>query len=58
MSISAIERLREKARRCRRLAFRMQPSFGRSHLERLAARWDVMAQAEQRNATPLAANEP
>ena len=56
---AAIARLRDKARQCRRAAFKMEPSPARSSLERLAARWDVIAEAERRQAErTTAANEP
>ena len=56
---AAFALLRNKARQCRRAAFRMQPSPARSALERLAARWDVIADAERRQAErTMAANEP
>lgn len=57
MFTAAITRLRDRARLCRRAAFRMEPSLGRTAMERLAARWDVIAQCEQRR-LERAANEP
>jgi len=56
--IAAAARLREKARRCRRLAFTMEPSVARSAMERIAAHWDVMAAAEAAPCRESAANEP
>jgi hypothetical protein len=47
---AALARLREKARQCRRAAWKMEPSPARSALERLAARWDLIAEAERRQA--------
>lgn len=47
---AAISRLRDRARQCRRAAWKMEPSEARSALERLAARWDVIAEAERRQA--------
>ncbi|MGZ3273877.1 MAG: hypothetical protein ACXU82_19180 [Caulobacteraceae bacterium] len=56
---AAFARLRERARHCRKAAFKMQPSPARSAVERLALRWDVIAEAERRQAeTMSAANEP
>lgn len=57
MFTAAITRLRDKARQCRRAAFKMEPSLGRTAMERLAARWDVIAEIEQRH-LERAANEP
>lgn len=55
---AAIARLRDKARQCRRAAWKMEPSEARSALERLALRWDVIAEAERRQAERTApANE-
>jgi hypothetical protein len=55
---AALARLREKARQCRRTAWTMEPSPARSALERLALRWDVIAEAERRHAErTTAANE-
>ena len=56
---AAITRLRERARQCRRAAWKMQPSPASSALQRLAARWEVIAEAERRQAERMvAANEP
>ena len=55
---AALARLREKARQCRRAARTMEPSPARSALERLALRWDAIAEAERLQAErPTAANE-
>ena len=55
---AALARLREKARQCRKAAWMMEPSEARSALERLALRWDVIAEAERRQAErTTAANE-
>ena len=54
--VAEIARLREKARRCRRAAFAMEPSVARDAIERIAARWDLIAAAAE--ATPAAANDP
>jgi len=55
---AAIARLRQKARECRRAAWTMQASPARSALERLALRWDAIAEAERRQAElTSAANE-
>jgi len=47
---AALARLRENARQCRRAAWKMEPSPARVALELLAARWDLMAEAERRQA--------
>jgi hypothetical protein len=44
---AALARLRELARQCRKAAWTMEPSVARTALERLALRWDVIAEAEQ-----------
>jgi hypothetical protein len=49
-----IARFRGEARRCRKVAFGMQPSVAKAALERLALRWDVIARAE---AAALPAND-
>lgn len=55
---AAIARLRDKARQCRRAAWTMEPSPARSALERLALRWDVIAEIERLNVERAgAANE-
>ena len=55
---AALARLRERARLCRKAAWTMQPSPARSALERLALRWDVIAEAERLQAERAsAANE-
>ena len=55
---AALARLRDKARQCRKAAWRMEPSPARSALERLALRWDVIAEAERLQAERTsAANE-
>ncbi len=45
---SALARLRDRARQCRRAAWKMEPSPARAALERMALRWDVIAEAERR----------
>jgi len=55
---AAVSRLRDKARICRRASFRMQPSLARSAMERIAARWEIMAAAEARLASETPANDP
>lgn len=56
---AAIASLRDRARQCRRAAWNMEPSLARSALERLALRWEVVAEAERRQAERvMAANEP
>jgi uncharacterized protein YciW len=56
---AALARLCDKARQCRRTAWKMEPSPARSALERLALRWDMIAEAERRLAERTsAANEP
>lgn len=56
---AAIAQLRDRARRCRHAAFRMQPSEARTALERLAIRWDVIAETRRRHLElTTAANEP
>jgi hypothetical protein len=47
---AAIARLREKARQCRKAAWTMEPSPARSAIERLALRWEMIAEAERRQA--------
>ena len=47
---AALARLRDRARQCRRAAWKMEPSEARSALERVALRWDVIAEAERRQA--------
>jgi hypothetical protein len=47
---AALARLREKARQCRKAAWKMEPSPARVALELLAARWDLIAEAERRHA--------
>lgn len=55
---AALARLRDKARQCRKAAWKMEPSPARSGLERLAVRWDVIAEAERLQAERTsAANE-
>lgn len=55
---AALARLRAKARQCRKAAWTMEPSPARSALERLALRWDVIAEAERLEAErTTAANE-
>jgi hypothetical protein len=54
----AIARLRDRARQCRRAAWRMERSEARSAIERLAVRWDMIAEAERRQAERvMAAND-
>lgn len=45
---AALARLRDKARQCRKAAWTMKPSPARSALERVALRWEVIAEAERR----------
>ena len=52
---AALARLRGLARQCRKSAWTMKPSPARSALERLALRWDVIAEAERRQAERLTA---
>ena len=47
---AALARLRDLARQCRKSAWRMEPSPARTALERLALRWDLIAEAERRQA--------
>jgi hypothetical protein len=55
---AVLARLRDKARLCRKSAWKMEPSPARSALERLALRWDVIAEAERLEAErTTAANE-
>ena len=55
---AALARLRDRARQCRKAAWKMQPSEARSALERMALRWDVIAEAERLQAErTTAANE-
>jgi hypothetical protein len=54
----AISRPRDRARQCRRAAWKMEPSPARSALERMALRWDVIAESERLQAERIsAANE-
>ena len=39
---------RQRARRCRLAAFKMQPSAARTALERAAIRWEIMADGASR----------
>jgi hypothetical protein len=56
---AALARLRDTARQCRRAAWKMEPSPARAALERLALRWEVIAEAERRRVERTrAANEP
>jgi hypothetical protein len=56
---AALARLRERARLCRKAAWTMEPSLARSALERLALRWEVIAEVERRQLErATAANEP
>jgi hypothetical protein len=56
---AAITRLRDRARQCRRAAWKMERSEARSVIERLALRWEVIAEAERLRAQRvMAANEP
>ncbi|HTK35610.1 MAG TPA: hypothetical protein VL358_10050 [Caulobacteraceae bacterium] len=52
---AALARLRERARQCRKAAWTMEPSPARSALERMALRWDVIAEAERLQAERVAA---
>jgi len=55
---AALARLRDRARQCRKAAWKLEPSPTRSALERLALRWDVIAEAERRQAErTIAAND-
>jgi hypothetical protein len=55
----ALTRLRDRAQQCRRAAWTMERSQARSALERLALRWDMIAEAERRQAERvMAANDP
>ena len=51
---AAFARFRDRARQCRKAAWTMEPSQARVVLERLALRWDVIAEAEQRQAESTA----
>ena len=44
---TVLARLRERARQCRKAAWTMEPSPARSALERMALRWDLIAEAER-----------
>jgi hypothetical protein len=55
---AALARLRDRARQARKAAWKMNPSPARSALERLAARWEVIAEAERQDAArTTAAND-
>jgi hypothetical protein len=51
---AAIALLRQNAGRSRLAASRMTPSPARAAVERIAARWEIMAEAEARFARRLA----
>ncbi len=54
---AAVALLRARARASRRAALALPPSEGKTHLERIAARWEIMAQAEASGAVLRAAND-
>lgn len=55
---AVLARLRDRARQCRKAAWKMQPSPARSALERMALRWDVIAETERLQAArTTAAND-
>jgi len=55
---AALARLRGKARQCRKAAWKMEPSPARSALERMALRWDMIAEIERLQAArTTAAND-